>query len=183
MSELDPSQFTEETVDSRRVFAGRILNVRVDEVRLPDGRESTREIVEHQGAAAAVPLLSDGRVVLVRQWRQPAQQILLEIPAGVLEPGESPPECIRRELAEEIGYQPGRLQLLFSMYLAPGYSEELIHVFQADELEPIAAAADYDENLQVVKLPFGEILTKCLSGEIQDAKTIAGVLALALRSE
>ena len=120
-------------------------------------------------------------MILVRQWRQPAQRVLLEIPAGVTDEGESPQECMRRELAEEIGYQPGRLELLFSMYLAPGYSEELIHIFLADDLQPVAAAPDYDENLQVVKLPFREALDKCLRGEIQDAKTIAGLLAVAVQ--
>lgn len=181
MSDRDQSQFAEETVDSQRFFEGRILNLRVDTVRLPDGRQSTREIVEHPGAAAAVPLLDDGRVVLVRQWRQPAQKVLLEIPAGVLEEGESPEDCIRRELAEEIGYQPGRLQLLFSLYLAPGYSEELIHIFVAEDLLPIQADADYDENLQVEILALPEAVDRCLRGEIQDGKTIAGLLAVAAR--
>lgn len=179
MSGFESSEFAEETIDSQRFFEGRILNLRVDTVRLPDGRQSTREIVEHRGAAAAVPLLPDGRVVLVRQWRQPAQRVLLEIPAGVVEEDESPEDCMRRELAEEIGYQPGRLQLLFAMYLAPGYSEELIHIFVADDLQPIVAEADYDENLQVVKLPFSEAVDRCRRGEIQDAKTIAGLLAVA----
>jgi len=179
LSGFKPSEFAEQTLDSQRFFEGRILNLRVDTVRLPDGRKSTREIVEHRGAAAAVPLLPDDRVVLVRQWRQPAQRVLLEIPAGVVDEGETPEECMRRELAEEIGYQPSRLEKLFSMYPAPGYSEELIHIFLAADLRPVEADADYDENLQVVKLPFSEALDRCLRGEIQDAKTIAGLLAVA----
>ncbi len=179
MSDYKRAEFAEETLSSQRFFQGRILNLRVDTVQLPDGRQSTREIVEHRGAAAAVPLLDEERVVLVRQWRQPAQKVLLEIPAGVLEEGESPEDCMRRELAEEIGYRPGHLQLLFSVYLAPGYSEELIHIFVAEDLQPVDADADYDENLQVQILTLSDAVDRCLRGEIQDGKTIAGLLAVA----
>ena len=181
LADYSDSELTEQTIESQRLFTGRILNLRVDTVRLSNGRESTREIVEHAGAAAAIPLLADDQVVLVRQWRQPVRQVLVEIPAGVVEKDESPEDCMCRELAEEIGYQPGRLQLLFTMYLAPGYSEELIHIFLADDLQPIQATADYDENLQVKILPFAEAVNKCLRGEIKDAKTIAGLLTVAAR--
>jgi ADP-ribose pyrophosphatase len=157
------------------------LAVRVDEVKLPDGRRARREIVEHAPAIAAVPLREDGQVVLVRQWRQPVGEALLEIPAGVMNPGETPEQSAARELAEEIGYRPQRLELLFSVYLAPGYSEELIHIFLATGLVPAHAEADEDENLHPVLMPLAEAAARCRAGELRDAKTVAGILAAAER--
>lgn len=171
----------EETLSSERHFEGQLLSVRVDRVRLANGRESRREIVEHAEAVAAVPLLPDGRVVLVRQWRHPARQVLLEIPAGVMEAGETPAATMNRELTEEIGYRAERLERLFSIYLAPGYSEELIHLFLAQELHPAKGKADEDENLQVVIMPLAEAVRLCQEGKLRDAKTVAGILAVAQR--
>ncbi len=179
----DFPELSEETVRTERRFEGRLLSVRVDEVVLPDGRRARREVVEHAPAIAAVPLLPDGQVVLVRQWRQPAQQVLLEIPAGVVHPDETPEECAIRELAEEIGYRPRRLQLLFSLFLAPGYSEEIIHIFLAEDLLPALAEADEDENLQTVIMPLAEAVARCRAGELRDAKTVAGILAVAQHRE
>ncbi len=177
MSDNDSEALREETVSSERPFKGRLLAVRVDEVTLPDGRRSRREVVEHAPAVAAVPLLADGQVALVRQWRHATGQALLEIPAGLMEPGETPEECAARELAEEIGYRPGKLTLLFSVYLAPGYSEEMIHIFLAEDLVPAQAEADEDENLRVVTMPLTEAVAKVRAGEVRDAKTVAGLLA------
>jgi ADP-ribose pyrophosphatase len=173
----------EETLSSERPFEGKLLTVRVDRVRLPDGREATREIVEHAPAIAAVPLLPDGRVILVRQWRQPARQVLLELPAGVMDPGETPEETVRRELAEEIGYSPGRVEKLFSVYLAPGYSEEILHIFLAEDLVPERLPADEDENLEPVVMPLAEAVELCRQGEILDAKSVAGLLGAAQRGQ
>ena len=181
MTDGAPDALREETLSTTRHFAGRLVNVRVDRVRLPDGREATREIVEHGAAVAAVPLRDDGQVVMVRQWRQPAQRVLLEIPAGCVEPGETPEACVNRELAEEIGCTAGRLERLFSLYLAPGYSEEVIHLYLARDLKPASAAADEDEQLEVVSLPLAEAVRRCLAGELEDAKTVAGLLAVAAR--
>ncbi len=175
----DFRELTEETVATQRPFEGRLLSVRVDEVTLPDGRRARREIVEHAPAIAAVPLLPGERVILVRQWRQPARQVLLDIPAEVVHPNETPEDCAARELAEEIGYRPGRLELLFSLFLAPGYSEEIIHIFLADDLLPAHAEADEDENLQTVIMPLAEAVALCRTGELRDAKTVAGILAVA----
>jgi ADP-ribose pyrophosphatase len=177
----DWADLREETVSSERPFIGKLLAVRVDQVALPDGRPARREIVEHAPAIAAVPLLDDGRVVLVRQWRHPAREALLEIPAGVMNAGETPEECAGRELAEEIGYRPERLARLFSVYLAPGYSEELIHIFLAEGLVPAYAEADEDENLQLVVMPLAEAAARCRAGEFRDVKTVAGILAAASR--
>jgi ADP-ribose pyrophosphatase len=181
LSDADFASLREETLASERRFEGRLLSVRVDEVALPDGRRARREIVEHAPAIAAVPLMADGRVILVRQWRQPAREVLLEIPAGVMDPGETPEACAARELAEEIGYRPGKLERLFSLLLAPGYSEEIIHIFLAEDLVPAQAQADEDENLQTVTMPLAEAVARCRAGELRDAKTVAGLLAVADR--
>ncbi len=163
---------------TERRFEGSLLSVRIDYVVLPDGRRAPREIVEHAPAIAAVPLLPGDQVILVRQWRQPARQVLLEIPAGVMRPNETPEDCVVRELAEEIGYHPGRLELLFSLFLAPGYCEEIIHIYLAEDLTPAHAPADEDENLQTVIMPLAEAAALCRAGELRDAKTVAGILAV-----
>ena len=125
---------TEITITSTRIYEGRIINLRVDTVRLPNGREGRREVIEHSGAVAVVPMRDRETVLLVRQWRVPAGKALLEIPAGGMEAGEAPEACARRELAEEIGMIPGRLLPLYSAYVAPGYSSEIIHGFLALDL-------------------------------------------------
>jgi ADP-ribose pyrophosphatase len=157
-------------------YRGRLVNVRVDTVSLPSGRETTREVVAHPGAVAIVPLHDDGTVTLVRQWRQAAGQVLLEIPAGTLEPGEEPAGCARRELIEEVGLRAGELTHLFSSYLAPGYSTELLHTFLATELAPGPARPEADEAIDPVRLPLAEATAMVLRGELSDAKTICGLL-------
>ena len=176
---VDGSDLAEKTVSSELLYKGTILSVRRDIVRLANGQQATREVVEHAESVAAVPLLEDGRVVMVEQWRYPVGRALLEIPAGVVDPGEKPEQAMRRELAEETGYAAGRLELLFSVYLAPGYSQELIHIFLAQDLQPAQAAPDDDEIIRVKKVPFEGAVAACLRGEISDAKTVAGLLAVA----
>jgi len=173
----------ETTLSSEPLYQGKILNLRRDGVRLANGRQASREVVEHVESAAAVPLLDDGRVVLVEQWRHPVEQALLEIPAGIIDSGEQPAQAMHRELTEETGYAAGRLELLFSVYLAPGYSQELIHIFLAQDLQPAQAAPDDDEIIRVRKVPFEDAVTACLRGELTDAKTVAGLLAVAARSQ
>ena len=173
----------ETTISSEPLYQGRILNLRRDVVRLANGRQASREVVEHVDSVAAVPLLDDGQVVLVEQWRHPVEQALLEIPAGIMDPGEQPAEAVRRELTEETGYSAGRLELLFSTYLAPGYSQELIHIFMAQDLQPAEAAPDDDEIIRVKKVPFEDAVAACLRGELTDAKTVAGLLAVAAHTQ
>ncbi len=173
----------ENTVTSRRIHEGRIINLREDTVMTPSGRTALREIVEHKGAVAIVPVLDDGRVVMVRQFRKPAEDALLEIPAGGLEAGEDPADCARRELREECGLNAGRMEPLFSMYLAPGYSTELLHVFLAEELTPTETHLDEDENVEVETLDLPLLLQMIDDGGIRDAKTIAGLLALYRRQK
>ena len=176
---VDDGGLAEHTVESEHLYSGAILNLRRDTVRLANGRQASREVVEHVESAAAVPLLDDGRVVLVEQWRHPVGRALLEIPAGIIDPGEQPAEAMRRELTEETGYAAGRLELLFSTYLAPGYSQELIHIFLAEDLQPAEAAPDDDEIIRVKKVPFEDAVAACLRGELTDAKTVVGLLAVA----
>lgn len=169
------TEYTEELVKAETVYEGRLLTVRVDTVRLPDGREATRDIVQHPGAVAMVPLIGD-EVVMVRQWRQPLARVMLEIPAGTLTPGEAPEDCAARELAEEIGYVPGRLTHLASVGLAPGYSSEVIHIYLAEGLTPHRESPDDDEILTPERLPLAEVARRCAAGEVDDAKTVVGVL-------
>jgi len=166
-----------ETLIARKtLFEGRLLKLRCDLVRLPDGRESVREIVVHPGAVAVVPLRDDGQVVLVRQYRHATEKVLLEVPAGTLNPDEPPEACALRELREETGYTARHLQRLASFYLAPGYSTELIHLFLATELQPTEGKTDEDEWVETVTMPLAEAVTLILRGEIEDAKTIAALL-------
>lgn len=161
-----------------RVYEGRVVSVRVEEVRLPDGRRSSREIVEHRGAVAAVPLV-DGDVLLVRQHRPAVGRALLEIPAGTLEPGESPEACLQRELAEEIGMRAGRLQHLVSFFPSPGFLTETVHVYLATDLTPHRLSGE-EEDLEVVRMPLAAAQALVRSGEIVDSKSIIGLLWLAL---
>jgi len=170
------TELTEVLIESDKVFEGRLISVRKDTVRLPNGRTSTREVVVHPGAVAVVPMLEDGRVILVKQYRHAVGKILMEIPAGTLYPDETPEECALRELREEVGYAAGRLEKLTSVYLAPGYSTELIHLFLSTDLQPAEGETDEDEFLKPVTLTLDEAVAQIANGEIQDAKTVAALL-------
>jgi len=169
-------RFYETTLSSKNIFSGRLLNIRVDEVLLPNGRKSTREIVEHPGAIAAVAVTDDNEILMVRQYRKAIERELLEIPAGKLEKGESKETCVKRELMEETGFCPNELKYLTSFYTSPGFSNEIIHLFLAKNLFRNTRNPDFDEYLQVQRLPLPEALNKIHSGEIIDGKTIIGLL-------
>lgn len=167
---------TETVIGTEEIFRGKIVHLRVDRVRLPDGTESKREIVAHKGAVCIVPIMEDGTVLLVRQFRLAAGAALLEIPAGTREEGEEAADCAARELEEETGYRAGSLQPLFSAYLAPGYSTELIHAYLATDLTKTQAHTDADETVELIPIAADDIERKILSGEIQDSKTISAIL-------
>jgi len=171
----------EKVVESTRIYEGRVVSLRRDSLLLPSGKSYDREVVEHRGAVAAVPLLNDNAVVLVQQYRHAAGEVLLEIPAGTLNLDETPEDCMRRELVEEIGYHPGRLEKLLTLYLAPGYSSELIHIYLATDLIETGASPDEDEFIEVVKLDLSEVLKMIFELKIRDAKTICGILTYYLR--
>ncbi|MCD4685059.1 MAG: NUDIX hydrolase [Anaerolineae bacterium] len=179
MSDLD-----EKTLHSEPIHLGKLVKLYRDTVELPDGTQALREIIRHPGAVAAVALLDSAagpQVLLVRQYRTAAQKALLEIPAGTLEPGEAPDAAMERELQEEIGYRPGTLERLVDEYTAPGYTTELIHIYLATDLTPSRLAGDADEFIETVKLPLDEALAMVLRGEIEDGKTIIGLLWAARR--
>lgn len=167
----------ERRLNSRYVYRGKILNMRVDTVELPNGRQSTREIVEYAGAVAVVAIDGDGQVLLVRQYRYAVGRELLEIPAGKLEPGEEPQSAARRELMEETGFTPRCLRPLLRFFSTPGFTSEEMNLFLATELEPGKASPDEDEFVELVKVPLQKARRMIESGEIQDAKSIVGILA------
>lgn len=169
-------QLKEELIESHTIYRGRVVTLRIDTVRLPSGRTARREIVEHRGAVAIVPLLNRETVLLIRQYRQAVGETLLEIPAGTLEPDEPPDTCARRELQEETGYSARQWRKLFSQYLAPGYSQEVLHVYLAEDLAPVAQQLDEDELVELVPTPLREVETMIREGHIKDSKTIAGLL-------
>jgi len=167
----------EKRFSSKRIYEGNVLNLRVDEVKVENGRMTRREVVEHRGAAAVVPILDDGDVILVRQYRYAVEDDLLEIPAGTLQADEEPKECALRELEEETGYRCGEIVKLLECFVAPGYSTEKIHVFLARNLTKTQTRMDEDEIVKVERVKFSEAIRRIRVGEIQDAKSIVGLRA------
>ncbi|MCW3133472.1 MAG: NUDIX hydrolase [Methanophagales archaeon] len=168
----------EKSIKSEQIYKGRVVQLRVDTVSLPDGQTKIREIVHHPGAAAIVALTNkdegeDREVLLVEQYRKAVESKTLEIPAGTLEEGESPEECARRELIEETGFQASKLDKLVEFYPSPGFSSEIIHIFEASGLKKVS---DVDAELPIRFVPLSELLIKIRRGEIKDGKTVIGVL-------
>src|SRR5438270_2403899 len=157
-----------EVVESRVEFAGRIVQVRMDDVRLEDGAVIKQEVVEHAQSITVVPMLDRGTVMLVRQYRHPAGETMLETPAGSIDAGETPAAAAQRELAEEIGRRAGRLVPIGSFYLAPGWATELMHAFVALDLEGATGEADEDERIDLVSLPLEALWRRIRAGEIRD---------------
>lgn len=166
----------EQVTASERVYEGRIINVRNDSVELSGGRSARREVVEHAAVVAIVPLDSDGNVVLVRQYRLPAEEVLLEVPAGGVDDGEDIEAAAQREMQEETGYRAGTLTRLAGFYVSPGYVTEFIHVFLATDLVEDSIPGDDDEQIEVVRIPLAEALRLIETGEIKDAKSIVGLM-------
>jgi len=165
-----------ETLSSRYIFEGRCVRLRVDSVRLPSGLEVEREVVEHCGAVAIVALNNEGEILLVRQFRQAAGKELLEIPAGGIDADETPEQSAYREMQEETGYAPGELKRLGGFYVAPGYDDEFLHLFLATELKPARLTAEDTGEIEIVRVTPQEASELIRKGEIQDAKSIAGIL-------
>ena len=170
----------ERTLRSQQIYKGKIVNLRVDTVELPSGKKTKREIVEHAGCTAIVALDSVNNVLLVRQYRKAAEKMLLEIPAGLIEPGEQPLECARRELEEETGYSAGNWEELSFFYTSPGFSTEYMYLYLATDLKPAKRDPDDDEDIELVRIPLKKAYGLVTSGEVCDAKSIAGLL-MALR--
>lgn len=161
------------------IFDGRILSLALEEHSLPDGRSASFEVVRHPGGAAVLPVLADGRILLIRQLRPAVGGWVLELPAGRLEPGEPPEACARRELQEEVGFRPGRLERLGEMFSSVGFCNERIHLFLARELAPTAQAVEADEFIEILPLTLAEALALLDRGEIPDGKTALALLLYA----
>jgi ADP-ribose pyrophosphatase len=165
-------------VSTERIYAGKVVNLRRDIVRLPNGKEASREVVEHPGDVAVVPVLPDGRVLMVRQFRHPVGKVLLEIPAGKLDAGEGPAQCALRELEEETGHRAGVMERRASIYTGPGFTDEIIHIFIASDLVKTFMNPDEDELLEVRAYEQRDIRRMIREGLICDAKTISGLYLL-----
>ena len=167
-------------LDSTEIFNGRIFTVTVDTIR-EGSKTYQREVVHHPGSAVIIPVFADGTIALVRQYRHPAVRYLLEAPAGTLRRGEVPEEGAARELEEELGFVAGRLEKLSEFFVSPGFCEEKMWVYLATDLLKTTQQLEDDEILDVVRIPFSQALSMITTGEIEDAKTIIGVMLAAPR--
>ncbi len=172
----------ETVLASENVFSGSRIRVRVDEVAMADGRTTRREVVEHPDAVVVLALREDGQIAFVRQWRHPTGRPLLELPAGRIDPGETPAETARRELREEVGLDPARLDVARGFFVAPGFADEFLHGFIARDCVESPLEADDDEELIVEWKPLGEAIELVEAGEIIDAKSIILIQYLALEA-
>ncbi|MDK2799634.1 MAG: ADP-ribose pyrophosphatase [Clostridiales bacterium] len=168
--------FQEITIESEKIFSGKILNLRVDTVKLPNGNTSKREVVEHLGAVGVIPITEDRKVIMVRQFRKPVEEICLEIPAGKLNAGEDPYLCGVRELEEETGYKASKMQSLGSFYTTPGFSNEILHLYMATGLSKGEVKLDEDEFVEMQTIPLEQLFEMVMKGEIKDAKSIIAIL-------
>lgn len=166
-------ELNEVTVSSRVVFQGRVVQVLQDEAQLPDGNRALRDVVRHPGGAAVLALEEDGTVWLVRQFRYPLGEVLLELPAGKLDRGEDPALAARRELSEETGLEAGRWDDLGHILVSPGYCDERIYLYLARDLHRSQRHPDEDEFLDVTTLPFQTLLEQVMRGAVTDGKTVA----------
>jgi ADP-ribose pyrophosphatase len=168
-------------ISTERLYQGRVIHLDQDTVRFPDGSTGTLEMLRHPGAAAVVPFLDEPRapdptVLLIRQFRHAADGFIWEIPAGRLDPGESPEACAHRELAEETGLRAGRLDRLTTIYTTPGFTDERIHLFLAQDVSPGEHHREADEFLELHRLPWSAVMRLIERGELIDAKTLTALL-------
>lgn len=170
-------------LDTKTVYQGRVFDVRVDNIRLPDGREISLDIVSHSGAVTLVPIDEQGFIWFIRQYRHAAGREILELPAGVIEEDEPPEQCAQRELREETGMAANSLEKLGEFFLAPGYSTEYMYVYLAKGLSPAPLRQDEDEIISTEKIPLKQAYQLAKQGAIQDSKSLAALLLLHSHSE
>ncbi|MEL6268863.1 MAG: NUDIX hydrolase [Chloroflexota bacterium] len=169
----------EKILQSEQIFKGRIVDLSVHNVELPDGSQAKREIIKHPGAVALVALDDDSNVLLIRQFRLGAGKVLIELPAGTLEPDEPAETCAIRELREETGYRPGSLERIGGWFVAPGYTTEYIHLFIARDLNEDPMEGDEDEFIELFRVPFAQAIEMVHNGEIENSTGVAGLLLAA----
>ena len=169
----------EQTIRQNLIYKGRIIDIYADDVRLPNGKEGKREYVSHRGGAAILPIDAEGNVYLVRQFRYPYREVILEIPAGKLEAGEDPAETAKRELEEETGYRCTELVPYGVLYPTPGYTNEHLYIYLASGLTKGTVHLDEDEFVNLVVLPFDTVYQMVLDNRIRDAKTSFAILRYA----
>lgn len=167
--------FIEKTLNVEQVYKGHIINLEKVEIELPDGRKASRDIVRHPGASMIIPILDDGRIILVRQYRKAIEKISLELPAGKLDAGEEPIVCAERELEEETGYTTEDIKHLISIDTTPGFTDEVIHIFIAKGLKLGKMNPDSDEFIEYETYTIDELINMVMSGQITDAKSIIGI--------
>lgn len=177
MTSIHHKKFEEVTISTQPIFQGKMISLQVDTVKLPNGAEATREIVKHPGAVAVLAITPDDRMLVVEQYRKPLEKSQIEIPAGKLDPGEEPENCARRELVEETGYTSGSLRLLSSFYTSPGFADEIIHLYVAEDLTKGEAQPDEDEFLEIEAITLEQAQQYLAEGRISDAKTIMAMYA------
>ena len=167
--------FEEKTMKSEKIYEGKVVNLRIDTVELPDKKYSKREIVEHPGAVGIITVTDDNCLILVKQFRKPIERFLLEIPAGKLEVNEEPRETANRELKEETGYSSNKMEYLMEFYTSAGFSNEKVYLFLATDLVEGTPCPDSGEFIEVVKISIEDLLKMVDRGEIVDSKTIIGI--------
>ena len=167
-------KFEEKTIKTESVFNGKVINLQVDDVILPDGKKAKRELIKHPGAVCVIAITDEKKIVLVEQYRKALERPLVEVPAGKLEPGEEPSYCAERELEEETGYRPGSITHLQSFYTSPGFADELVHVFLAGGLKKVeeGLVADDDEFVELMEVTLEEAEQLAKDERIFDAKTL-----------
>ncbi len=159
----------------KEIYKGKIVDLRVETITLPNGATATLEIISHPGASAVVPLKDASTVILIRQYRHSVGGFIYEIPAGKLSPGEDPKDCAQRELEEEIGYTASNLEPVVSFLTTPGFTDEVIHIYKGTNLVPGTQNLGHDEVLEVLEMPLPEAIAKIHDGTIRDGKTIVGL--------
>lgn len=174
----DP-RLVEKLVRKNKVYDGKSVDFCVDDIELPNGGHATREYMDHPGAVGVVPVLQDGSVVLVRQYRYPVGEVTLELPAGKLGEGEDPLECVKRELHEETGYSAETVTPLLDYWPTPAFANEVLHLYVAEGLTEGLLHPDEDEFIEKVEMPLDDVLELARRGLIKDSKTLVGLLAYA----
>ena len=176
-------KFEEKTIKTEQIFDGKVLSLRVDDVELPNGKHSKRELIKHPGAVAVIAITDENKIVMVEQYRKALEQSIIEIPAGKLEPGEAPSVTVARELEEETGYVSGKMEHIISFYTSPGFADEIVHLYIATELKKKenSAACDEDEFVEVIEISLEEAQQYIKEQRIYDVKTAYAVQYLQLR--